>query len=59
MTPWSAEEMLDGEHQRVDIPANGRPAHNSLLQKGLERESLLNRPSCPSDDPVGQGTVLN
>ena len=27
---WSAEEMLDGQHQRVDIP------HKGLLQKTLE-----------------------
>ena len=25
-TPWSAEEMLDGQHQRVDIPAHDRAA---------------------------------
>ena len=26
-TPCSAEEMLDGQHQRVDIPAYARTAH--------------------------------
>ena len=31
--PWSAKEMLDSQHQRVDIPALARTAHNSLLQK--------------------------
>ena len=36
-TPWSAEEMLDG--QRVDIPANTRTAHKGLLQKRLKRIS--------------------
>ena len=35
-TPWSAEEMLDGHHQRVDIPAHARTTHNGLLQKRLE-----------------------
>ena len=35
-TPWSVEEMLDGQHQRVDIPAHARTAHRDLLQKGLE-----------------------
>ena len=34
-TPWSAEEMLDGQRQRVGILANARTAHNSLLQKRL------------------------
>ena len=28
MTPWSAEEMLDGHHQRVDICAIARTAHS-------------------------------
>ena len=35
-TPRSAEEMLGGQHQRVDIPAHARTAQNGLLQKGLE-----------------------
>ena len=34
--PWSAEEMLDGQHQRVDVPAHARTAHKGLLQKRLE-----------------------
>ena len=55
-TPWSPEEMLDGQHQRVDSPAHARAAHEVLPQK---RRSLLNRRSCPPDDPVGQGTELN
>ena len=58
-TPWSAEEMLDGQHQRVDIPAHAGTAHKGLLQKRLEEKSLLNRPSCPPDDLIGQGTELN
>ena len=37
-TPWSAEKMLDGQHQRLDIPAHARTAHNSLLQKRLEED---------------------
>ena len=36
--PWSAEEMLDGQHQRVDIPVHARSAHNGLLQKRLEED---------------------
>ena len=38
VTPWSAEEMLDGQHQRVDSPAYARPAHKGLLQKRLEED---------------------
>ena len=34
--PWSAEEMLDGQHQRVDIPAHARTPHEGVLPKGLE-----------------------
>ena len=36
--PWSAEEMLAGQHGRVDIPAHARSAHNGLLLKRLERD---------------------
>ena len=34
----SAEDMLDGQHQRVDIPAHARTAHNGLLRKGFEED---------------------
>ena len=54
-TSWSAEEMLNGQHQRVDIPAHARTACKGLLLKRLEE----NRPSYSSDDPIGQGTELN
>ena len=37
-TPWSAEEMLDGRRQRVDIPAHARTVHKGLLQKRLEED---------------------
>ena len=30
-----------------------------LLQEKTGRGYLLNRPSCPPDDPIGQGTELN
>ena len=33
---WSAEEMLDGQHQRLDILAHARTVHKGLLQKRLE-----------------------
>ena len=36
--PWLAEEMLDGQHQRVDIPTYDRIGHKGLLQKRLEED---------------------
>ena len=33
---WSAQEMLEGQHQTVDIPSHARIAHDGLLQKRLE-----------------------
>ena len=30
--------MLDGQHQRVDIPAHARTAHKGLMQKRLEED---------------------
>ena len=35
-TPWSAEEMLDGQHQRMGIPAHGRTSHKGPLQERPE-----------------------
>ena len=35
---WSAEEMLDGQHPRVDIPAHARTTNEGLLQKRLEED---------------------
>ena len=35
-TPRSAEEMLDGQCRRVDVPAYVRTAHDVLPQKRLE-----------------------
>ena len=37
-TPWSAEEMLDGQHQRVDISTHARAAHKGLLRKILKED---------------------
>ena len=59
--PWSAEEMLDGQYQRVDIPAYARTANNGLLEKGLEENFcriVCHAPPHPPplDHPVGQGT---
>ena len=36
--PWSAEEILDGQHQRVDVPARARTVHNGLLQERLAED---------------------
>ena len=35
---WSAEEMLDGQRQRVNIPADARHAHMGLMQIRLEED---------------------
>ena len=59
MTPWSTEEVLDGQYQRVDIPVRIRTVHKGLLAEKTGRGSLLNRTTCLHDDPIGQGTELN
>ena len=43
--------MLDGQHQRVDIPVHARTAHKGLLQKRLEEDLM------PPNDLIGQGTT--
>ena len=55
----AAEEMLNGQRQRLDIPARARSADNGFLQKETGRGSLLNHLSCSPDDPIGQETLLN
>ena len=61
VTPYfSSEEMLDGQHQGVDIPPC--PCHNCSQGPPAEktgRGSLLNHPLCPPDNSIGQGTELN
>ena len=37
-TPWSVEEMWNGQNQRVDVRAHARAAHKGLLQKRLEED---------------------
>ena len=44
---WLAEEMLDGQHQRVDIPTNAKTAHKGLLQKNLEEDLCWIIPPVP------------
>ena len=55
----SAEEELDGQHQKADIPAYARTAHKGLLQKRLEEDLCWIVPHVPPDDPISQGTELN
>ena len=50
-TPWSAEEMLDEQRQRVDIPAHARTAHKGLQQKRLEKDLCWIVPHVPSRWP--------
>ena len=38
VTLCSAEEMLEGQHQRVDISAHARTAHKGLLRKRLKED---------------------
>ena len=56
---WSAEEMLDGQHQKVDIPAYARSAHKGLLQKRLEENLFWIVPNVPPNNSVAQGPELN
>ena len=47
-TPWSAEEMLDGQHQRLDVPAHARTADKGLLKKSLEEDLCCIVPHVPA-----------
>ena len=58
-TPWSAEEMLDGQHQRVDISYHAITAHNGLLQKRLEEGLWWIAQMSPPDDQIDQKAELN
>ena len=46
-TPWSAERMLDGQHQKVDIPTHARTAYNGLLQERLKEDLCWIVPHVP------------
>ena len=58
-TSWwrLAKEMLDGQHQRVDIPAHARTAHKDLSRKDWKRIftewSLISPP--PPHNPSVKG----
>ena len=44
---YNAEEKLDRQHRRVDIPAHARTAHKGLLQKRLEEDLCRIVPHVP------------
>ena len=50
-TSWSAEEMPDGQHQRVDIPADAKTAYNGLPQKRLDEGLWWIVPYAPPPPP--------
>ena len=57
--PWSADEMLDGQHQRMDVLAHATTAHDGLSLNGTGRGSLLSHPSAPADEQLGDfGRVI-
>ena len=37
---WSAEEMLEGQQQKMDIPAHDRTSYKGLFQERLEEVQL-------------------
>ena len=43
-TLCSAEEMLDRQHRKADVPAHARTSHKGLLHNGLE-EDLMSSPT--------------
>ena len=57
---WLAEEVLGGQHERMDSPAHARTAQIGLLKKKrLEEDPCLIVLSYPPNDPFGQGSELN
>ena len=59
MTPWSAEEMLDGQRTRVDIALPMPELLTGAPAEKAGRGALLNHPSCPPSDPISKETELN
>ena len=62
--PWLTEEMLDGQHQRVDIylpmpELLTRASCRKDWKKISAKSSLMSSPPPPTNDPIGQGTELN
>ena len=61
-TPRSAEEMLDGQRQRlasISMPELLTMASRKKKKKKSGITSLLTVPHAPSDDPLSHGTELN
>ena len=61
-TMLSAENILDWQHQRVDIPAHARTVHKDLLQERLEEDLRWTVPHVPSTTQSVKGlnwTELN
>ena len=61
--PWRVDHAVIGKGNTgrimpVDIPAHARAAHKGLLQTS-QILKMMNRPSCPPDDPIGQETEMN
>ena len=61
----TAEEMLEGQHQKMDIPACAGTAHDGPMQRRLEEDPYcivpqVSTPPTPSNtnEPTGQGTEL-
>ena len=48
---------MDGHRQKLDVPYYNCPRLPPAGKTG--RGSLLNRPSCLADDPIGQRTEVN
>ena len=54
-TAWLAEEMLNGQKQRMDISAHSRTAHKGLLQKRLEEDLCCVVPHVPPTTQSAKG----
>lgn len=54
----SAEEMLNGRYQRVQVPASARTVHDGLTQERLEEGLCLIVPRVLPDDLICPGTEL-
>ena len=57
-TPWSAEEILDGQRLNSGDPCPCQSCSQRPLAQKTRKGSLLNRPPCPPDDPNCQRTEL-
>ena len=58
----SFSRAFNGSTSHTFISFKNRPCQNFSqcpAEEETERGCLLNRPSCPPDDPIGQGSELN